>query len=70
MSVDFNQANYVQLCIDIVEIWFEMLIGKFRQLLTELFRLNMSIFLVPDDNFSKYKGFSPNLVCAMILWRS
>ena len=24
----------------------------------------------PDDNLSKHHGFSPNLVCALILWRS
>ena len=27
-----------------------------------------SVFSFPDDNLSKY-GFSPNLVCALILWR-
>ena len=24
----------------------------------------------PDDNLSKHNGFSPNLVSALILWRS
>ena len=28
-------------------------------------------FSFPDDNLSKcFNGFSPNLVCALILWRS
>ena len=27
-------------------------------------------FSFPDDNLSKHNGFSPNLVCALILWRS
>ena len=27
-------------------------------------------FLFPDDNLVNINGFSPNLVCALILWRS
>ena len=38
-------------------------------------RLTLSVhpsihFSFPDDNLSKHSGFSPNLVCALILWRS
>ena len=29
-----------------------------------------SVFLFPDDNLSKFNRFPPNLVCALILWRS
>ena len=29
-----------------------------------------SVFSFPGDNLSTYKGISPNLVCALILWRS
>ena len=29
-----------------------------------------SVFSFTDDNFSKYQWFSPNLVCALILWRA
>ena len=32
--------------------------------------LRPSIFSFQDDKLSKYNGFSPNLVCALILWRS
>ena len=44
--------------------------GKFRQFLTELSARDTPIFSFPDYNLSKYKGFSPNLVFALILWRS
>ena len=42
------------MCIDIVEIWFGLLVGKFRQTFTELSAQNMPIFLFPDDNLSKH----------------
>ena len=29
-----------------------------------------SVFSFTDDNFSKYQWSSPNLVCALILWRA
>ena len=29
----------------------------------------LSVFLFLDDNLRKCNGFSPNLVCAYILWR-
>ena len=44
--------------------------GKFCQILMELPDRDMPIFLFPDDNLSEHHGFSPNLVCALILWRS
>ena len=28
------------------------------------------IFSFPDDNLVNVSGFSPNLVCALLLWRS
>ena len=45
--------------------------GKFSQFLTELSARNTSVFSFPDDNFSilNISGFSPNFVCALILWR-
>ena len=42
---------------------------KFCQFLTELSALDTSLFSFQDDNFSKYQWISPNLVCALILWR-
>ena len=46
--------------------------GKFRQFLTELSVCDRSVFffhfqMITSVNIS---GFSPNLVCALILWRS
>ena len=41
--------------IDIVEIWLGIAImGRFCQFLTELSARDISIFLFPDDNLSKY----------------
>ena len=57
-------------CIDIVEIWFGILMGKFHQILTELSAQDRPIFLFPDDNLSKHQWDSPNLVCALIMQRS
>ena len=37
---------------------------------TELPAWDMPIFSFPDDNLVNINGFSPNLVCALILWRS
>ena len=55
------------MCIDIVEIWFGIANGQ----ITELSAHYTSMFLFPDDNFSQYiNQFSPNLVCALILWSS
>ena len=44
--------------------------GKFRQILTELSAQYKPIFSFPDDNLSKPQWISPNLICALILWRS
>ena len=45
--------------------------GKFLQILTKLSAGDTHIFSFPDDNLSKNSnGFLPNLVCALILWRS
>ena len=41
------------MCIDIVEIGLELLMGKFRQILTDLSAWDTPIFLFPDDNLSK-----------------
>ena len=41
--------------------------GKFCQILSAQ---DKPIFSFPDDNASKCHRFSPNLVCAYILWRS
>ena len=41
------------MCIDIVEIWLGLLMGKFRQFFTELSARDTPIFSVPDYNLSK-----------------
>ena len=40
-------------CIDIVEIWFGILMGKFRQIFAELSARDTPIFSFPGDNLSK-----------------
>ena len=42
----------------------ELLIGKFRQIFTELSALDTPIFLFPDDNLSKQKK-DVNQTCYM-----
>ena len=48
----------LDMCIDIVEIGLRLLMGKFRQILTELSARNKPIFSFPDDNLSKYRDFN------------
>ena len=43
----------LDMCIDIVEIWFGIANGKFRQFLTELSARDTPIFSFPDHNLSK-----------------
>ena len=43
------------MCIDILEIWFGIADGQFRQFLTELSARDMSVFSFLDDNLSKYQ---------------
>ena len=38
-----------------------LLMGKFRQIFTELSARDMPIFSFPDDNFSKYQGILTKL---------
>ena len=49
------------MCINIVEIWFGIADGKFRQILTELFARGMPIFSFPDDNLCKCQGILAKL---------
>ena len=46
----------VGMCIDIVEMWFGMLMGKLHQILTELSARDMPVFSCLDDNLSKCQG--------------
>ena len=55
MNINGFSPNWVcaLLLWDIVERGFELLMGKFRQTLTELSALDTPIFSFPDDNLSK-----------------
>ena len=46
------------MCIDIVKIWFGLLIRKFRQILTELSARDTPIFSLPNDYLSKRQWIS------------
>ena len=46
---------------------FGLPMGKFHQFLTELSARNSSGISFPDNNFRNMDGFSPNLLCALIL---
>ena len=43
-------AEKLGMCIDIVEIWFWIVMGKFHQFLTKLSACDMSEVSFPDDN--------------------
>ena len=47
-----------------------LLMGKFRQILTELSARDTPNFRFRMITLVNINGFSPNLVCALILWRS
>ena len=49
------------MCIDIVEIWFGILMGKVCQILTELSARDMPIFSFLYDNLSKCQGILTKL---------
>ena len=55
------------MCIDIVEIWFGIANGKFRQFLTELSARDTPIFSFPDDNLSTHQWiFTKIAICIEI----
>ena len=49
------------MCIDIVEICFEIANEQICQLLTELSARHTSVFSLPSDNLSKYQRIFTNL---------
>ena len=49
------------MCIDIVQIWFGIVMGKFRQFLTELSARDTPLFSFPDNNLRKYQWIFTNL---------
>ena len=54
-------------CIDIVEIWFGIANGQILSIFDRVICSPHIHILFQDDNLNE---FPPNLVCALILWRS
>ena len=57
------------MCINIVEIWFWITDGQILSIFDRV-TYNMSIYSFWIIILENINGFSPNLICAMILWRS
>ena len=56
------------MCIDIMEIWFGMLMGNLCQFLTELSVCDTSIFLFQDNNLGKSQLISTKLdICIYVV---
>ena len=62
--MDFHQTWCV---LDIVEICLGLLMGTFHQCLTELSAHDTSIFSIQMITWVNINGFSPNLVCVLLL---
>ena len=58
------------MCIDIVEIWFGIANGQISSVFDGVTCPRRPYFHFQTITSVNYKGFSPNLVCALILWRS
>ena len=59
------------MCIDIIEIWFGIAIMvKFCQFWHSCLPITCPYFCFQIVTWVNISGFSPNLVCALILWRS
>ena len=59
------------MCIDIVEIWFGIVNGQILSIFVGVIRPRyFSFFHFWMITLVNINGFSPNLVCALILWRS
>ena len=69
---NFSECQWILtklgMCIGIVEIWFVIEIGNFCQSLTELYLpMTCLVFHFWTITLVNVNGFSPNLVCALIL---
>ena len=58
------------MCIDIVEIWFVLLTGKFVNFRQRYLPTTRLYFCFCAITWLNINGFSPKFVCALILWRS
>ena len=55
------------MCIDIVEIWFGIAYGKLLLIVDSYLPATRLIFCFQTIGYVNINGFSPNLVCALIL---
>ena len=62
--------NLVYVCIDIVETWFGVADGKISSIFDSFLPSTHPYFHFWTKTYVNLNGFSPNLVCALILWRS
>ena len=58
------------MCIDIVEIWFGVVNGQILSIFDSYLSATDPYFHFPMITLVNINGFSLNLVCALILWRS
>ena len=58
------------MCIDIVEIWFGIANEQISSIFDSYLPETCPYFCFRTITWVNNKGFSPNLVCAFILWRS
>ena len=58
------------MCFDIVEVWFGIANGQISSIFDRVIGPQHVWFSFTDDNCVNINGFSPNLVCTLILWRS
>ena len=59
------------MCIAIVEIWFRIANGQISSIFDGIICLqHMHIFHFRTITYVNLNGFSPNLICALMLWRS
>ena len=74
-------AKFIKFLAPILPGKFEFVSGKCQGIVREFWSVlnlwtlelsarDLSLFSFLDDNLSNVNGFSPNLVCAMIVWRS
>ena len=58
------------ICIDIVEIWFGIANGQISSIFDSYLPETCPYFCFQMITWVKMNRFAPNLVCALILWRS
>ena len=67
LSISLWIFTKLGVCIDIVEIWFGIVNGQISLFLTELSARDMSLFQFRMITLVNVIGFSPNLMCTLLL---